>query len=316
MSDLESRYRKALRWYPRRWRAANEDAVVGTLLDVADEERRQAPAKGELADLRTTALATRLGPFGRISAAVRDRAAALTLGLGAAIGGAGLIALLLDTQSMPAAVRAQVNTFGPFANTGAILYGLWVVAFVLALCGMRRLATVTLLATLPVSAAIYAIAPTLRMMWSPTLTTFAFLAILALVSLAGRPAQSLPGVRRTLISAAAWGAAIAGTLWFQKATEGGDAGRTDWFIGPLWQWLNFAIPFALILALVLRRVGQTSWSGALLIVLIPLILFVVFGWSTQDLVQRGIWLEVILAVIAAAYFAPRLFRPPTRITKS
>lgn len=43
MNPLEIRYRQALRWYPRSWRAANADAVVGVLLDVADAEGRAAP---------------------------------------------------------------------------------------------------------------------------------------------------------------------------------------------------------------------------------------------------------------------------------
>jgi hypothetical protein len=315
MSDLEQRYRRALRWYPKKWRATNEDAVVGTLLDVAEDDHRAAPARGELADLRAAAVAARLGPTGRLSANVRDRVSALTLGLGAAIGGAGLLALLWDARWMPVAAREEINTFGPFASAGVILYGLWILAFVVALLGLRRLTRVILLTTLPVAAALYFFAPALRMNWSPTLTTIGILALLALMSLAGRPAQTPSGVRRTLISAGGWGAAIAGTLWFQKATQGGVAGRTDWFIGPLWQWLYFAIPFALVLALVLRQIGQRSWAGATLIMLIPLFLFVVFGWSSQDLVERGIWLVVILTAIGLVYLVARLFGVRIRITR-
>jgi hypothetical protein len=45
--DLEGRYRRMLRWYPPTWRSRNERAVVGVLLDQAEDQARTAPAAGE-----------------------------------------------------------------------------------------------------------------------------------------------------------------------------------------------------------------------------------------------------------------------------
>jgi hypothetical protein len=315
MNDLEARYRRALRWYPKAWRSANENAVIGTLLDLADEAHRSAPARCELADFRTSALAIRLGPLGRIPAHVRDRAAALALGLGAAIGAAGLFAMLFDTTLIPEEARRFITTFGPFASDGTVLYGLWVTAFVVSLFGLHRLTVAILLTTLPTSVVIYLIAPAAHMLWSPTLTTMTLLASLAALTITGHPTRTRRGVRRTTVSAASWAAAIGLTIWFQKATEGAAAGRTDWFIGPLWLWLPFAIPFALVLALVMQRLGQKSWAGATLIVLAPLLLFVIFGWRLGDLSTAGVWLVAMLAVIALVYFLPRMLGVRIRVTK-
>ena len=43
-TDLETSYRRMLRWYPRQWRSRNEDAVTGVLLDQAEHEARTAPS--------------------------------------------------------------------------------------------------------------------------------------------------------------------------------------------------------------------------------------------------------------------------------
>lgn len=39
-SPLSAEYRRLMRWYPKRWRVANEEAMLGALLDQADGERR------------------------------------------------------------------------------------------------------------------------------------------------------------------------------------------------------------------------------------------------------------------------------------
>jgi hypothetical protein len=36
-SRLGAEYRQLMQWYPRRWRLANEDAMLGTLLDQAEQ---------------------------------------------------------------------------------------------------------------------------------------------------------------------------------------------------------------------------------------------------------------------------------------
>ena len=81
--SAEGLYRSGLRWYPKAWRKANEDVVVGTLLDVADAEGRTAPSRSELRDLRRSGLAARADFF--LPGAIRDRAAAISLGSGAGL---------------------------------------------------------------------------------------------------------------------------------------------------------------------------------------------------------------------------------------
>lgn len=47
MSDLEARYRRLLRWYPRIWRAAHGDVLIGTAMDAAEAEGRSRPTTAE-----------------------------------------------------------------------------------------------------------------------------------------------------------------------------------------------------------------------------------------------------------------------------
>jgi len=43
----EARFRRLLRWYPRGWRAHHGEALLGTLLDLAEHEGRTSPSAGE-----------------------------------------------------------------------------------------------------------------------------------------------------------------------------------------------------------------------------------------------------------------------------
>lgn len=60
MSALEGQYRRLLRWYPQQWRARNESAVLGTLLDQAESTNRAAPSVGDRVSLRLGGLRERL----------------------------------------------------------------------------------------------------------------------------------------------------------------------------------------------------------------------------------------------------------------
>lgn len=57
---LRAQYLRLLRWYPRRWRRANEEVVLGTLLDNADAHGGEGPTKAEARSLRLDGLAHRL----------------------------------------------------------------------------------------------------------------------------------------------------------------------------------------------------------------------------------------------------------------
>jgi hypothetical protein len=51
MKPLEAQYARLLRWYPRAWRDRNGAAMVGALLDQADETGRMTPSPADRASL-------------------------------------------------------------------------------------------------------------------------------------------------------------------------------------------------------------------------------------------------------------------------
>ncbi len=316
MSDLEDRYRKALRWYPRPWRVANEDAVLGTLLDVADDGHRQRPARGELADLRASALVLRLGPFGRVAASVRDRATALAFGLGSGIAITALVAIAVQRATLAPFLLSLVPVVGPFIGFSFLFYCVWIIACVAAIAGWKWCARTLALGSILVGIVLRL--TTGGMAFSaPTTTTIVLLGSFAVLSFFGNPFNTRRGRRWIGVSAISFSAFMGLTIWYQRATQGGQAGRTDWFIGPLWQWLYWIVPLALILAIVLMRVLHSGWGGAILILLVPIIPFVVFGWSPQagDVIDRGTSLAIAIGIICVVYFVPRLWRFRITITR-
>ena len=67
MSALEGQYRRLLRWYPKQWRARNEAAVTGALLDEAEHEGRMRPSVDDTASLVLGGLRERFLRVGRPS---------------------------------------------------------------------------------------------------------------------------------------------------------------------------------------------------------------------------------------------------------
>lgn len=61
-NQLEQQYRHALRWYPRRWRARHQAALLGILLDQAEAEGRTHMSTADRSNLTRHGLAHRLGP--------------------------------------------------------------------------------------------------------------------------------------------------------------------------------------------------------------------------------------------------------------
>lgn len=59
---MEDRCRRLLRWYPASWRAENGEVLLGTLLDVAEAERRERPSAGEAWSIRFAGAGERLTP--------------------------------------------------------------------------------------------------------------------------------------------------------------------------------------------------------------------------------------------------------------
>jgi hypothetical protein len=82
-APLSAEYRRLMRWYPRHWRLANEEAMLGALLDQAESEGRQEPTAAERSAIVKSGLAQQFGLSRRSSSP-------LTLSLGG-------LALLLAT---------------------------------------------------------------------------------------------------------------------------------------------------------------------------------------------------------------------------
>jgi len=314
--ELEREYRRALRWYPKRWRAANEGAALGTLLDQADDQKREAPARGELADLRANGLAARLGPLGRIPASVRDRVAAIAFGLGVGIAVVALVSIPIQSAEFPPELRTYLTFVGPYVGFSFVFYGLWILAAIASMLGWTWIARGLALIGIPVSIAIHV--GFVRVIdWPPTTTTIVLMGTLALMTLSGNPFAFRRGRIWVAVCALGWAAFDGFTTWYQIATRGGAAGRTDWWVGDLWMWLYWIVPFALILALVLHGISRSSWGAAILLVLVPLTAFVVFGWSPRlgDMLDRATLLGIALGIIGLVYLTFRLIRMKVTITR-
>ena len=202
--SLEQRYRRALRWYPSKWRAANGDVIVGTLLDGA--EGRETPRRGELVNLAANGLLTRFSAIANLlPAGVRDRASSVALGFGTGV----VLVMLVVQEWAPWATPdpyypAPANAIGPFHGWGGVLYCVWVVSFVLASVGASRAARVVLATSI-----IFAIA--LSGMYTdswwlrPTNFALAVLGALAFIVAMGNP-RGFRGGRVFMLASAIFGA--------------------------------------------------------------------------------------------------------------
>jgi len=78
----EQEFRRLLRWYPRQWRAAHGDALLGTLLDAAEAEARAHPTGAERRSALVQGVGARLDDRVAMWAAVVAMAAALLASIG------------------------------------------------------------------------------------------------------------------------------------------------------------------------------------------------------------------------------------------
>ena len=188
MSALDEAYRAEMRWYPARWRAENEDALVALMTEVAEGEGRSVPTRADLRNLRANGLRARLAPLNRVFPAnARDRASGIALGFGL-----GMALTVLVIQEWAPWARSLWEsttppTLGPFHGWGGVLYSAWVVAAVLALARLSTAARVLLVATVPFSAVLFAIGPYNDAWFRPTALALAVLGGFALAAAVGRP---------------------------------------------------------------------------------------------------------------------------------
>jgi hypothetical protein len=315
-AQLEGRYRAALRWYPESWRRKNEDAMVGTLLDVAEERGESSPSKGDLRHLRARGIQARLGWAGRIlTSTVRDRLSLIAVGSGVAISLWGVIFSIVDRAQLhgvllPKAFEAgrdaayTATTFGPFASLDVILCAAWLAAFVAALAGRPILTRALLFATIPAAIAAGPLSAALGMPDHPSTSFLVLLGLLAVLGSLGTPRPTarwrqsvgLSGVIATLV--------LSLTLWQSHIALFVYPGM-DYFHGPIGVafpldgWVCLAAP---ALAIVCIGLAKWSWAAVIAISALPWLAAYVqanaFSPSPGD-VLLWIGVAVVLAAIAA-----------------
>jgi hypothetical protein len=188
----ESRFRRALRWYPRGWRAVNSEVVLGTLMDAADADERVAPTRGEMRDLRSGAAGAWLDSI--LIEAVRDRVSAVALGL------ASGMALVLGFGQWWAPFG-----FAVYPRPDHVIWqplpfsGLWLVALAAALLGWLVVSRIAVVLTLPAAWLVTQV-PGDDFLYRPSLFTLFLFAAFALLTLIGRATRPRPMRRALAIS--------------------------------------------------------------------------------------------------------------------
>lgn len=304
---LEARYRAALRWYPRAWRADNADAIVGTMLDQADADGRTAPLPGELRNLASSGIGRRFESIA--PQAVRDRVAAIALAIGTAY---ALIMFIASEwapfaptgprngwvipDSGPTYVDLSTVGFGPFASIMVLEYGMWVLAFVLVLLGWSRRATAVLLLTVPLLAVIRSLRSDDIAVLQPTTAALIIVALLAVLASVGRPARLH---RRTLIYPAIAAAAAAVAFLVISGDRTLLQGRLS--TGATLGVLNAPIfgVLLVLVAIVLAIRRQRAWAVAALVTAAPWLALTVL-YFTPWVIGMPLGALTGLACLAAA----------------
>ncbi|HEX3679751.1 MAG TPA: hypothetical protein VHU90_08525 [Galbitalea sp.] len=308
MSDLDQRYRRAIRWYPRSWRAANEDALVGALLDRAEDEGRTVPAAGELSNLWRSAIQTRLGIFGRlIPSAARANAAIITLGIGISISTAGVYFGGIGWATLDGSYY-QYFSFGILLHSllsGQFIYVIWLAVLVVALLGLKRTARTLLAASILLSVVWSVIAQAIGLYGHPSSISIGFVDLLALIALPGLVSTSARRRRSLAISAAIF-TLLLWSVYLLRSYGGGywgnGATNIDYFWAPLAVWLIFVgIPLALLLAIVFARLRRPAVAGGILFAGVPLIYLSLFavGNRSNAMEVAGIVIAVLVAIALA-----------------
>jgi len=258
--SLEARYRRALRWYPKSWRAANADAIVGTLLDGAEDRER--PRPGEVANLALNGLLARFGWVEKVlPAGVRDRASTVALGFGF---GVTVVMLVIQEWAPWASANAvypqPASEIGPFHGWGGVLYSLWAIGALFALCGLDRAARWMIGLTIPVAVVLSTVYTWSTWLRPPTFA-LVILTLLAVVVVAGKPGRL-----------ALAGTAVFGMAWvlvpFLRNVELVDLQppRQMWsasFNGIVNGYLAIAIVAVALIALIARN---GNWVGAMALI--------------------------------------------------
>lgn len=209
--NLEASYRSALRWYPPAWRERNGDAIVGTLLDVAEAHGHTRAATAERLNLAATGIMTRLNLF--VPPGVRSQAAGIALATGTAFSVAYLI-LQYWVPGGPAMLAIDPGIMMP--NMGFLVFAMWPIAFVFAVAGLHLLSKVALGLSVVMSTALPILVSIPELHWSgPATRTMVFTGLLALIALCGAPRHRI----RLALTTTGIAGIVFGLCWW----GGGDA---------------------------------------------------------------------------------------------
>lgn len=152
VSPLEHSYRRALKAYPRQWRARYGEEFIGVLLDVAESQHRIRPTKSELLGVvfhgftaRVVQILARIAPARR-----RDRVAAA-----ATITITSLAAIMMVLGELGRWFRWNSYTladglYGPFTTAASSIYLLTFASFGATVLGRDGLRKLLLALVLPV----------------------------------------------------------------------------------------------------------------------------------------------------------------------
>jgi len=295
--DLESRYRAALRLYPSAWRLENEEAMMGTLLDRAEGERRTTPLPRELANLWIHGIYQRvLSIPSTVPANVRDRASTAALAIGTAIAVTAAAQLESSPGRYVEFFGREYTTFGQFASPAIIVYAVWAIAFFASITGFTTATKWLVVSTIPLTVIARVVADVNGMVLRPTWGFLGLLILLAVVVASGRPASN----RRGVLWLVAWFLPAAIVLTVPQILNGGDGHALQ---EPLWlsrpDVISWSPVIAVSLALAFRLAGKADWATALLLLGIPFTAAAIFGG--REIPLDVAWLAVLItgAVITA-----------------
>jgi hypothetical protein len=132
-----------MRWYPKEWRLANEDAMLGVLLDKADSDGRSQPDPAEDAGLMRAGIAQHFGLPQR-----GQRLRLLPLAAGA------ILSIFYAVVIIWAPATRYQGSVGPFSNPSVVTCVLLVLAFFTALLLRGKGASILALTAVGVEIAI------------------------------------------------------------------------------------------------------------------------------------------------------------------
>ena len=246
-----------------------------------------------------------------LPASVRDRASALAWGLGAALSAA----MFVTTEWAPWATGDQYGlpwktggqyglpldaAFGPFTSAGAVVLGLWMAAFVVAVAGAGTVARWMLAATFPASVALVAFDSQSWAVLRPTSTGLLLLGLLALYAMQGSPTSTRRG-RAWMVVAAIGATGFVLPLVFRVSSWNV---LYDWWIPRMiWGEVVRPLPYLGVLAgvvLIAVIARRYTWAGAALLLCVPPLLCIaamVVAYGEAMPILIGVVVVVLLGVL-------------------